>query len=263
MAHENVTGETEPLKALEALVDALRGENGCPWDRKQTPQSMRVYVVEEAFELAEALERGEDADVAKELGDVLFQVFFLCRIFRERGLFDIRDVAAACVEKMIGRHPHVFGQDRADTAEEVRRRWHEFKKKETPENPQGVLSSIPRTLPSLMRAYRVWERAKRTGFASPSGRPLAEEAEDRFHELADARDSGDPARAEKALGELLFALAGAAWEMGVHPDTALSNAVNGFAERFERMEQTAGTLEGRTEEDLRDRFAQAGEGGKV
>jgi len=251
--------EKDPLRALEALVEALRGDNGCPWDRKQTPESMRVYVVEEAFELAEALALGTEAEVAKEMGDVLFQVFFLARIFQERGLFDIRGVAALCVEKMISRHPHVFGGDRADTAEEVRQRWHEFKKKETTGKPPGVLESIPRGLPSLMRAYRVWERAKRTGFVSPSGRPLAEETGDRFRELSGARESGDPARVEEALGAFLFTLAGAAWEMGAHPDTALSRAVDGFAGRFARMEEAAGSLDGLSPEEIRERFIQAGE----
>ena len=165
MEKSKIKSETDSVKALVALVASLRGEHGCPWDQKQTPQSMLIYLMEEMYELADALDSGNDEAVREELGDVLFHIVFLTRLFQERGLFSIYDVAQEIADKMIRRHPHVFGKAQVENAEEVRQNWHKIKQNEKKHSPKGsVLDSVPKKLPALMRAYQISERTARSGF---------------------------------------------------------------------------------------------------
>ncbi len=236
---ENAPKEAEgdPLSALSRLVATLRGENGCPWDRKQTPETMRVYLVEEAFELVEALDRGEPQAVAEELGDVLFLIFFLARLFEEKGEFDILDVARANAAKMIRRHPHVFGEEKAETAEAVRQRWFEFKQaKEDRKKDGDVLSSVPAGLPALLRAYRMCERLSRVGVSPFPGGHVLSGAEAGMRALRKAVDEGGGPAVPEALGELLFALAQASFNLSAHPDTALARALDRFTELYRSRE---------------------------
>jgi MazG family protein len=153
------------IDAIIDLIETLRGENGCPWDKKQTPQTILAYLLEETYELMDAVESGDPAEVCGELGDVLFHIFFLVSLFREMGHFDIKDIVNSNVKKMIHRHPHVFGDDDVDSADEVRKRWYKIKMEEKNASPEdSILDSIPSSLPALMRAYRISERAARTGF---------------------------------------------------------------------------------------------------
>ena len=158
-----VKDPTPALKKLMQLIATLRGESGCPWDRKQTPRSMAVYLTEEVFELAAAIESGDRRAVCEELGDVLFQILFIAGLFEESGDFDIEDVARQNTAKMIRRHPHVFGTQTALSTEEVKQNWHTIKQSEKKNSAQdSALDSIPGKLPALLRAYRISERAART-----------------------------------------------------------------------------------------------------
>lgn len=227
MGAEGLKRLGQELLELSSLVEALRAPNGCPWDREQTPETMRVYLMEEMHELVESIDAASSLGVREELGDVLFQVFFLARIFEERGLFSLADVANGAVAKMKARHPHVFGEASVKDAEEVRRRWHEFKAQAADKKKsQGPFDSIPKSLPALMRAYRVAERAGRVGLG-----PVPESAgglQERWQDFQTKAAQKDEPGAQRALGEFLFAVALLAREAGVHPETALARAVNEF-----------------------------------
>ena len=158
-------GINSGINSIIDLIETLRGEKGCPWDRKQTPGTIAVYLVEEVYELVDAIESGDHNGVCEELGDVLFHILFLTGLFREMGCFDIKDVVDLNVEKMTRRHPHVFGNERFVSVEEVKAHWHKIKMKEKNlAKKASILDSVPIGLPALMRAYRVSERAARTGF---------------------------------------------------------------------------------------------------
>ena len=155
----------EKLIALKRLIETLRGENGCPWDRKQTPKSMSVFLIEEMYELVDAIANGGADAVREELGDVLFHILFVAAVFQERREFDLADVLGGITEKMVRRHPHVFGEASVETAEDVKKQWHKIKSQEKEARREvSILDSIPKSMPALTRAYRISERAVRAGF---------------------------------------------------------------------------------------------------
>ena len=157
--------EASPFQELIRLIEHLRGEDGCPWVRKQTPQTLAIYLIEEVYELVEAIQSGNPEAVREELGDVMFLLFFLASINQGQGHFDIQEAVIANTRKMRNRHPHVFGDTTVKSAEEVRQNWHQIKATEkNSQNDTSLLDSIPKKLPALMRAYRMSERAARTGF---------------------------------------------------------------------------------------------------
>lgn len=227
---KSISDRTGALEKLDRLVARLRGEGGCPWDRKQTPASMRIYLIEEMYELVDALDKEDEAGVLEELGDVLFQVFFMARLFEEKGLFSIFDVADKNTEKMISRHPHVFGDVTVKDAADVRSRWHTFKKGS--QNINSVLASVPRSLPSLLLAYRVCERVSRVGFDACPGRGPREVIGPSVEAFLQAAENSGQEDLEKSLGNMLFAVCCLSHRLGVHPDTALKQAVERFAEGF-------------------------------
>jgi tetrapyrrole methylase family protein/MazG family protein len=224
------------------LVARLRGENGCPWDKKQTPETMRVYLVEEMYELLDALDSKDPSLACEELGDVLFQIVFLARLFEEKELFSVDDVAAGITEKMVRRHPHVFGGARADTADEVRQRWYEFKRGEAKTSATTcLLDSVPKNLPPLLHAYRVIERVSRTGFAWPGETGREEILDALWAAFRDAARAGGQ-EAHRLLGEFQMALAAYSRDIGLHPDSALKDYLQDFRARFGRMEDAARAL---------------------
>ncbi|SHJ47434.1 tetrapyrrole methylase family protein / MazG family protein [Desulfatibacillum alkenivorans DSM 16219] len=227
-----------PFQGLRELIATLRGENGCPWDRKQTPESMRVYLVEEMYELLDALESDEPSAALEELGDVLFHVFFLSCMFEERGEFTAMDVAKANTEKMIARHPHVFGDDQAKTAEEVRARWHQFKKNQQKPKPEKrLLDAVPKSMPALMRAYRIIERASRVGVDRPPMGAGVDALDQKWAGLRQAFDSGDKETISEKLGPFLLELSGLSRQAGVHPENCLTRAANEFCRCFSHAEE--------------------------
>jgi tetrapyrrole methylase family protein / MazG family protein len=239
------------LDPLVSLIKALRGENGCPWDKKQTAQSLSVYLIEETYELVEAITIGDAAAIREELGDVLFHILFIAQLFQETGKFNIGDVIRENHDKMVRRHPHVFGEGYLRTAEEVKKQWREIKKKEKTFSPtSSVLDSIPASLPVLLRAYRISERAAGNGFDWGNLRDVVAKAEEEWREfrfeldknVLDENNRGD---VMMEFGDLLFTLVNVARFAKIHPETALSNAILKFKERFTYMERaiTAGNRE--------------------
>jgi len=239
---EKIDTGASPFDQLIQLIEHLRGENGCPWDQKQTPQSSSVYLIEEAYELVEAIQSEASEAVQEELGDVLFLLFFIAAQYQSSGFFDIQDAAYKNVQKMVNRHPHVFGDTQAHTPEEVRRNWIKIKKSEKKgHGDDSVLDSVPGQLPALMRAYRVSERAARTGFDWDDLSGVIKKAEEEWHELKTelAKDPADMNLQDVALefGDVLFTLTNVARFAKIHPETALTAATNKFERRFKYMEK--------------------------
>ncbi|MGD2269922.1 MAG: nucleoside triphosphate pyrophosphohydrolase [Desulfobacterales bacterium] len=227
-----------PFDTLVELIERLRGDDGCPWDKKQTPRSIAVYLVEEIFELFAAIISDNPEQIREELGDVLFQIFFVAGLYQERGLFDIKDVVNSNAQKMIRRHPHVFGNENSSTAEKIRMRWHEIKMKEKKRAPDAsILDSVPSRLPALMRAYRISERAARTGFDWPDLSEVMHKAEEEWSELKSALNSKNVDHITLELGDLLFTLTNVARFVGVHPELALAASIRKFERRFKTMEK--------------------------
>lgn len=237
MENSKIKSETDSVKALVALVASLRGEHGCPWDQKQTPQTMLIYLMEEMYELADAVESDNYEDVREELGDVLFHIVFLTRLFQERGYFSIYDVAREIADKMIRRHPHVFGNARVDDSEQVRQNWHKIKQNEKKHAPQeSILDSVPKKLPALMRAYQISERTARSGFDSQSSENIFDQLATELDQLKQAAKLGQIDHIHNEFGMVLFSLVHLARLLKIHPETALSTAVKKFEKRFRQME---------------------------
>lgn len=228
------------------LIAALRDENGCPWDRKQTPVSMTVYLIEETFELVEAIKSGDMDDIQEEMGDVLFQLLFLMVLYQQQGSFEPTDVLGRNLRKMIHRHPHVFGTDKVDDAAQVKQRWREIKQREKgPADGSSLMASVPVGLPALLRSYRISERAAATGFDWDSLTGVLGQAEaewDEFKAELDLDTAGgvkDQAKAAEEFGDTLFTLVNVGRLAGIHPETALSRATAKFIRRFKCMEEMA------------------------
>ena len=234
---------TTPIAALIELIKALRGEKGCPWDRAQTPTSIAVYLIEEVYELVDALDRSDTHAICDELGDVLFHVLFIAHLFQEQGAFDIDQAARANHTKMVRRHPHVFGDTTVETADEVRLRWQEIKARENSGGSHSsTLDAVPANQPALMRSYRVSQKAAATGFDWEDLKGVLQKAEEEWAELKteiqrqEASMAGRPAVAEE-FGDLMFTLVNVARFLRVHPETALLSAINKFTVRFKRLEK--------------------------
>ena len=231
------------IEAIIDLIETLRGKNGCPWDKKQTPQTILAYLLEETYELMDAVESGDPMEVCGELGDVLFHIFFLASLFREVGHFDIKDVVNLNVKKMIHRHPHVFGDNKVDSADEVRKQWYKIKMEEKDLSSEtSILDSIPSNLPALMRAYRISERAARTGFDWEDISGVMEKVEEEWSELKTVlkkqkQSPENNARVALEFGDVLFTLVNVARFANIHPETALRDSTKKFERRFRYMEK--------------------------
>ncbi len=232
--------------AVDRLVEImarLRGPGGCPWDREQTFRSLRPYVLEEAFEVAEAIDRESPAALREELGDLLLQVVFLARLAEEAGLFDLEDVAEGISAKLVRRHPHVFGDRPVGSVGEVWKRWEEIKREEREERRQGDasrLDGIPRALPALVRARLLADKAARAGYDWPDAAAIVDKVREETDELAAALGrEGKGGPVEEELGDLLFAVASLARRLGIDPEGALARANAKFEERFRAAERLA------------------------
>ena len=238
MENSKIKSEKDAIKALIALVEFLRGEHGCPWDKKQTPKTMLIYLIEEMYELVDAIESDRVEEVREELGDVLFHIVFITRLFQETGDFSIYDVARDITEKMIRRHPHVFGTARLKNTDEIRQNWHQIKQNEKKHaRKESVLDSVPVKLPALMRAYRIGERTERYGFKGEDRQRLLDRLNSEFEQLKQSIEHTQKDRIEYNFGSLLFSLVNLARLLTIHPETALSGAVKAFEKRFRQMEK--------------------------
>jgi MazG family protein len=224
------------LDALVRLVATLRGKDGCPWDKKQTPTSVGVYLVEEVFELVEAIQQDDPREIQEELGDVLFHIVFIARLFQEADQFDLQDVAEAITSKMIRRHPHVFGDRTVSSSEEVIQNWHKIKlsERKSSQNP-SIFDSVPTSLPSLMRAYRISDRAAKSGFEWTEMDEEFQTPEELAQGLKAAMEQQDEDLQSQEFGALLFALVNICRRTKTHPETALAGTIKKFEQSIQKM----------------------------
>ena len=233
-------GQDNPLQRLVELMATLRGPDGCPWDRKQTPESLKPFLVEECYEVVDAIEEGAPAKVRDELGDLLFQIIFHARIAEEAGQFTIDDVITAIHEKMTRRHPHVFGDDKLSTDKEVLSNWEEIKRREKGhEDRKSILEGVPKELPSLLRAHRLQERAARVGFDWAHLNEAMPKLDEEIAEFKESLKSEDAGKIEEELGDVFFMLVNISRFLGVNPEDALRKTISKFIHRFRYIEEHA------------------------
>ncbi len=221
---------------LVKILDRLRAPDGCPWDREQTHESLKKYAIEESYELCDAVDSRDDNKIKEELGDVLLQVVFHAQIAKEEGRFEIGDAIDAVNQKMIARHPHVFGDDKADTAEEVLRRWEHAKLKEKAEGT-SILAGVPKSIPALLKAHMIQQRVARVGFDWEKTEDVLAKVDEELAEFNEACRCKDSAAIEEELGDLLFAMVNVARWCDVDPENALARTVNKFVKRFHHIEK--------------------------
>ncbi len=219
---------------LKDIIVTLRGENGCPWDKVQTHQSIKKSLIEECYEAIDALDNGTDKDFANELGDVLLQVVFHARMAQERGAFDFDDVVSEICNKLISRHTHVFGEDKAGNEEEALDNWEKNKKKEKGlKSNTEVLLDVPNYLPALMRAEKLIKKADGLGYKEKDANILFEDIQTNLNII---KDESDQANLQRLYGKLLFDVTALGKSIGITPEIALSEESNKFIERFSKTE---------------------------
>ena len=223
------------LPRLVEIMQRLLAPDGCPWDREQTLASLRPYVIEEAHEVVDAIDRGTPDDLRDELGDLLLQIVFQAELARQQQWFGPDDVVTAICEKLIRRHPHVFGDTTVSGSAEVLVNWEAIKAEEKP--ARGALDGVPVAMPALMRAVRVGEKAARVGFDWPDGQGARDKIAEELAELDAAVASGDQTACEHELGDLLFSIANFARKRGLDPEAALRGTLQRFGDRVRSVEQ--------------------------
>lgn len=216
------------------ILDELRVK--CPWDKKQTNESLRSNTIEEVYELCDAIMKSDNKEICKELGDVLLHVAFYAKIGSETDAFDMKDVCDRLCEKLIFRHPHVFGEVKADTAEKVTENWEQLKLKEKDGN-KTVLSGVPSSLPSLIKAYRIQDKARNVGFDWEEKEQVWDKVKEEFGELQAEIANMDKDKAEAEFGDLFFSIINAARLYGINPDNALERTNQKFTRRFNYLEE--------------------------
>ncbi|MGO9640748.1 MAG: nucleoside triphosphate pyrophosphohydrolase [Candidatus Acidiferrales bacterium] len=232
-----------------ALQARLRAPGGCPWDREQTHESLRTYLVEETYEVLDALDSRDADEIAGELGDLLLQIVFHAGLGREAGRFDIGDVIERIHTKMVRRHPHVFGDAKAHTAGEVLKKWEQQKAEERvaqsgakePARSASILDGVSSGLPGLVEAHQLSRRAANAGFDWVSAEGVLEKIQEEVEEIGETLPDADPARREEEIGDLLFTAVNLARFLGLDPEIALKRANRKFKSRFQAMEREAAT----------------------
>jgi MazG family protein len=249
------------FEKLVAIQKRLRDPGGCPWDREQTHHTLRTYLIEEAYEVLDALESGDDEKFVEELGDLLLQVTFHSQIAAETGRFDVSDVIRAVHEKMIRRHPQVFGEKRAKDSAEVLKNWHRIKAQERQakesadptaaieRRPESALDGVPRAIPATLEGLQLTKKAARTGFDWDDAAGIFVKLREETGEIQHALRAGDQPKIEEEFGDLLFAAVNLARFLHVDPEIALKNANAKFVRRFHQMERLAANS-GRNFEDV-------------
>ena len=228
-----------PIDRLLAIMRILRSETGCPWDRQQTLESLKPYLIEESYEELDAIDSGDRAKIREELGDVLLQVVFQSQLCAEEGAFTFEDVAAAISEKLIRRHPHVFGETKVADADEVVRNWDSIKRGEGPggaEKPKSAVDGVPRHLPALQKADQVQSRASRVGFDWDQTHQVVAKLDEEVAELKAALALGDAAHVRQELGDVLFTAVNLSRFVGCKAEDALNETTGKFVRRFQAVE---------------------------
>lgn len=233
-------GDT-PLERLISLMAKLRSDNGCPWDKEQTFETIAPYTIEEAYEVREAIRTDDMVSLKEELGDLMFQVVFHSQMAAEQNLFDLNEVCDLLTTKMVRRHPHVFGQGDDRTVEEQTIAWEDLKAKERAgkKDTNGILDDVAIALPALMRAEKLQKRAARVGFDWPSLDGVTDKISEEAQELANAVDAGMTDDIEDEMGDLLFAVTNLARKLNIDPEKALRRTNDKFTNRFRKIEAYA------------------------
>ena len=257
-------------EAFQKLVDVmrrLRGPDGCPWDRQQSIHSLRGFVLEETYEVLDAIDNDDHEALRGEIGDLLFEGVFLAQIESDEGRFDIVDSLNAITEKLIRRHPHVFGTAQGvDTAGKVVEQWEQIKAREQKDagRRRALLSGVPRAMPSLLRAHEIGTRVAAVGFDWARSEDVVDKIEEEVHELRGALTHETRERAEEEMGDLLFSIASLARKLGIEPESALRKANEKFTARFEalehRFEQRGRSVHDATLDEMEEVWAAVKEG---
>ncbi len=242
----------EKFERLVAIMARLRAPGGCPWDREQTFDTIKPFLLEETYEVLDAIDAKDWPGLVEELGDLMLQPVFFAQMAAEEGRFSIGDSLDAIVQKLIRRHPHIFAEGSAETPEDVKRRWNEIKaeeKQEKGEAPATLLGSVPRNLPALVEAQRITDKAASAGFNWNNADQVIDKLHEELGELAEARQAGSQAEMEDELGDLLFVLVNLGRFLKVDPEQALRKANAKFRRRFGHVEAYA-TLPGATMDEM-------------
>lgn len=221
---------------LVSLMTRLRGPDGCPWDRKQTLPDLKPYIIEEAYEVVDAIDRDDRGALTEEVGDLLLEAVFVAEITREEGTFDIYDAITSIHDKLVRRHPHVFGDVQAGDAEQVLVNWEKLKQDERKAENKSLLAGVPQSMPALLKASRLTEKASRVGFDWRRTEDVFDKIDEELAELREAVASGDAAHVHEEIGDLLFTIANIARKVDVNPEEALQSTNRKFMSRFGHME---------------------------
>jgi tetrapyrrole methylase family protein/MazG family protein len=225
--------DRQSFKRLREIIDTLRGPEGCPWDKKQTHQSLKPYLVEESYEVLQAIDKGKPEKLCEELGDLLLQIMLHARIADEAGEFNIEDVMDKISDKLVHRHPHVFGDDKAEGLEEVKQKWHSLKREE--KGKEGsILAGLPEVMPSLVYSQLIQRKVAEAGFDWEKPEDILEKL---VEEMTELREAGTDAERAEEFGDVLFVLVNYARRLGIDSEMALNETNQKFFKRFTRMEE--------------------------
>ena len=228
----------DKFNELIEIMTKLRAPQGCPWDKKQTRESLKPFLVEETYEVLEAIEEADHEMIKEELGDLLFQIVFHCQVAKELGQFDISDVIDSISQKMIARHPHVFGDASLKTESEVLVHWEKQKKREG-KNKKSIIEGIPKILPSLLRAHRLQDRVSRVGFDWDNVEEVIKKLDEEISEFKEALTKGKKEEMEHEMGDILFTLVNISRFIHINPEDSLRKTIEKFISRFHYIEQKA------------------------
>lgn len=229
---------TKSFEKLKDVISTLTGPEGCPWDMKQTPETLCDYVIEEAFELVEAIRAGDINEAMEELGDVMFLLLFIANRYEEGGSFSLAEAIDSSSAKMIRRHPHVFADCKVEDQDELLKNWEKIKRSEK-DDSNKIFDSLPKGLPPLLKSYRINAKASRSGFTYESDDQCLEQLESEWKEWNSALESGNKDAVEEEFGDYLFTLIELGRRKGIKANSALDRSNNKFLDRFSRMEDLA------------------------
>ncbi len=240
------TTEVKSVSLLHDLVELmrkLRSNDGCPWDKEQSHASLKPHLVEETYEVIDAIDSGDPAKIKEELADLFFHIIFHCQIAKEKGEFDIESIMALCLDKMTRRHPHVFGDATANTQEEVIRQWEEIKKKEKGyEERKFVVDGLPKHLPALQKAQKLQKKVSKVGFDWKDIRDVIAKIDEELEEVKDAIQRNKPEHIEEEVGDLLFSVVNLSRFLKLDTENVLHKTIYKFVERFKKVEMELAAL---------------------
>ncbi|OGQ05339.1 MAG: nucleoside triphosphate pyrophosphohydrolase [Deltaproteobacteria bacterium RIFCSPLOWO2_01_44_7] len=229
----------EKFEKLAEILATLRGPNGCPWDKEQTYKDINPYLLEESHEVVEAIDNNDFESLKEELGDLLVHILFHCQLAKEENKFTAVDVINSACEKLIRRHPHVFGGDKAKTTQEVLVNWEKIKQQENKDKRKSILDGLPKTIPALLKAFRLGEKSSRVGFDWEDQKGIWNKVKEEMEELEQALATKNSEQIEQEYGDLLLTLANLARFLKLDPETSLRKACDRFTKRFQWIEETS------------------------